>query len=164
MAIQPIRLYPDPILRKLAKPVKRMTVVHHVAIQDLADTLKAQPGGIGIAAPQIGIPWQIAIVDVSAKEKGRKRLILINPVIVDAGEPLEGREGCMSVPDYTGNVVRYRWVRVRWHDEHLICREATTTGVEAVCIQHEVDHLTGHLFLDRVSSIKTGIFRRKTYL
>jgi peptide deformylase len=164
MAVLAIRLFPDKILRSPAREVKSLTHFHKQLIQDLIETMHAHPGGIGIAAPQVGQPWQIAIVDVSRKDRTRQRLVLINPEIMESMDPLEGREGCMSLPDYTANVRRMKRVRVRWRDRDFSWRELRTEGVEAICIQHEIDHLNGLLFIDRVSSLRRDVFRRKKYL
>ncbi len=165
MAVYPILLYPDPVLTRPARKIKKLTPHYLKIIQHLSDTLAVQPGGIGIAAPQIGFPDQIAIVDVSPKEKGRKRLVLINPEILEAGgEDVLRREGCMSVPDYTANVKRPFFVRIRWQNEEFSPCELLTDGLEALCIQHELDHLNGLLFLHKVASLTRDVFRRKKYL
>ena len=148
----------------MTKPVLRLTPFHRHVILDLTDTLRVQPGGIGIAAPQIGYSVRIAMVDVTKKDPHKKRLILINPEIIKGEGEWCGREGCMSVPDYTGNVKRLQRIRMRWQDENGALREMETEGIEAVCIQHEIDHLNGILFLDRVSSLARDVFRRKKYL
>ncbi len=164
MAVHPICLFPNPVLKKITKSVTHLTGFHHKVIKDLIDTLKVQPGGIGIAAPQIGYPERIAVIDASPKDKSKKRLILINPEIITGAGEAVGREGCMSVPNYTGNVKRVSWVRVRWKNQDFQDCEMETEGIEAICIQHEIDHLNGKLFLDRVSSLTKDIFRRKVYL
>jgi len=164
MGVHPIRLFPDRVLRTGAKPIPKLTPYHKKIINDLIDTLRIQPGGIGIAAPQIGYSQRIAIVDVSSKDNRRSRLVLINPVVLSGeGESL-GREGCMSLPDYTGNVKRMCRIRLRYRDESFTSCELVTDGIEAICIQHELDHLNGYLFIDRVSSLKRDVFRRKRYL
>ncbi len=164
MAVHSIRLFPDLILKRPAKPILRFTRFHAQVIRHSIDTLKVQPGGIGIAAPQIGYSVRIAVVDVSKKDRHKKRLILINPEIIKGAGETVGREGCMSVPDYTGNVKRMPWVHIRWRDPQFILREMETEGIEAICIQHEIDHLNGFLFLDRVTSLTKDVFRRKMYL
>lgn len=164
MGVHSICFYPQPILKVKTKFIPQLTKHHQFVIQHLIDTLKVQPGGIGIAAPQIGFSDRIAVVDVSPKEKSKKRLILVNPQIINREGNVTGREGCMSVPDYTGNVKRSSIIVVRWQDEEFKTHEMETDGLEAICIQHEVDHLDGYLFLDRVSSLSRDVFKRKIYL
>lgn len=126
----------------------------------LAEIMAKQPSGIGIAAPQIGISKQIAIVDVSSRVSGAERLILVNPVILDVWEPKLSKEGCMSVPDYTAYLQRFNRIRFRWFDEKGCLHEKISEGLEAVCVQHELDHLNGVLFIDRVACLKTDMFPR----
>ena len=137
-------------------------------IDDLLATMRASPGCVGIAAPQVGMLRRIIAVDVTAHQRGSSEenhglLVLVNPEILAMGGKQLVREGCMSVPDYTANVQRGQWVLVDALDREgkQIILEAV--GFESVAIQHEVDHLDGYLFLDRVSSVKTDLFRRKRY-
>jgi len=125
------------------------------------DTLYAQPRGIGIAAPQVGAPWRIAIVDVSSRERSKNRLIMINPRLTAKKGKILSREGCMSVPDYTANLARYEHIVVQWTDPNGRLRVLRTKGIEAICVQHEIDHLNGALFLDRVTCLKTDVFPRR---
>ena len=111
-----IRRFPDPILREISTPIERIDVPLRHFIDSLIKTMHQQPGGIGIAAPQVGIPKRIAIVDVSKKERGRKRLVLINPTVVEARHPIISREGCMSLPDFTANVKRFSEIYISWFD------------------------------------------------
>ncbi|MBI4372695.1 MAG: peptide deformylase [Candidatus Omnitrophica bacterium] len=164
MSARSIRQFPDPVLRKISKPVHKIDAKIEKIIKRLIDTMRRQPGGIGIAAPQIGVLKRIAIVDVSLKVRGAKPLILINPEIIRLEVEHVSREGCMSLPDYTANVRRAERVRVRWQDMELNDCELDTDGIEARCIQHEVDHLNGLLFVDRVGSLKSDVFARKVYL
>ena len=159
-----IRIFPDPVLRKISQPVKKMDAKLERFIQELGKFMAAQPGGIGIAAPQVGVLKRIAIVDLTLKIPVSRRLLLINPVIEEAGDFTVTREGCMSVPHFTANANRASRIRVSWLDESFTRQELVTAGLEAVCIQHEVDHLNGMLFLDRVSCLNSDIFRRKKYL
>jgi len=120
-----------------------------------------QPGGIGIAAPQVGVLKCVIIIDVSRKIQGKAQLVMINPVITAESDFRIFREGCMSIPDFTANVRRANTIKVEWFDLDMKVNRIETDGLEAVCIQHEVDHLNGILFLDRVSSLKIDVFRRK---
>ncbi len=155
-----IRLFPDAVLRQSAQKVRVFDQNLAKTVEILIETMEAQPSGIGIAAPQIGISRQIAIVDVSARVKGAKKLVLINPEVLETAEPKLSREGCMSLPEYTANLKRYDWVKIRWQNEWGEVCEKEASGIEAVCIQHEIDHLNGMMFIDRVASLKTDMMPR----
>jgi peptide deformylase len=161
MAVLPIRLFPDPILRTRSKPVVQGDLPATSFLKDLVDTLYAQPSGIGIAAPQVGEARRIVVVDVSARDPAKRREILINPFVRRTEGEVLSREGCMSLPDYTGNVKRAARVWIEWRDEKGRLRSRLAGGIEAICLQHEIDHLNGVLFIDRISSLKTDIFPRK---
>jgi len=161
MAKKTLIFFPDPILRKRAKRVDLFDARKLRQIrQDLEDSLKSQRHGIGIAAPQIGLSIKIVLIDVSSRVKGTKPLFLINPLIKDAREEGLSREGCMSLPDYTAPLKRYHWIDVAWQDEDGVFRQKACTGIEAICVQHEIDHLEGILFLDRVASLKKDMIPR----
>lgn len=161
MAILPICLFPATVLRQRSRPADWRDSRIQGLLKDLIDTLYAQPGGIGIAAPQVGAPWRIAIVDVSSRDPSKNRLIMINPRLTVKKGKILSREGCMSVPDYTANLARYERIVVEWTDPAGRQRALQTKGIEAICVQHEIDHLNGTLFLDRVSFLKTDVFPRK---
>jgi len=168
MAVLPIRVFPDPVLKEKAVPVEGLTPEVSSFIDDLLETMRNSPGGVGIAAPQVGVLRRIVIVDVSAHRRGSQEqnhglLILLNPEILAMGGKQIVREGCMSVPDYTANVQRAQWVLVDAVGRDGERKIIESIGFEAVAIQHEVDHLDGVLFLDRVVSVKTDLFRRKKY-
>ena len=156
----PIRTFPDPILRKKTQKITAFDRSLLKLVAALVRVMKSQPHGIGIAAPQIGVAKAIAIVDVSSRDPKAERLILVNPVILEKREPEARKEGCMSLPDYTAFLKRHRWVRFRWQNERGEFREKTSTGIEAVCVEHEVDHLNGVLFIDHVTCLKTDLFPR----
>lgn len=167
MPIQTILRYPHPVLKKVCKRVEIIDDAIHTLVTDLFDTMHAGPGSVGVAAPQIGVTLRVCVVDVSASRHGRDnnhgRLCMINPEIVSGRGVAVMREGCMSVPDYTGDVERATEITVKFRDLDGNAQEVVATGFEAVAIQHEMDHLDGILFLDRIMSIKTGLFRRKNY-
>lgn len=167
MAIHPILRYPHPLLKKICHEVTGVDREIHTLIQDLLDTMRAGPGSVGVAAPQIGVTLRVCVVDVSGSRNGRENnhglLRMINPRIIARSGSAIMREGCMSVPDYTGDVERSTEVRVSFLEPEGEQREITASGFEAVALQHEMDHLDGILFLDRIVSVKTGLFRRKTY-
>ena len=168
MAILPILKFPDPLLKERSAPVTGVDAEVSSVIDDLLETMRASPGGVGIAAPQVGVLKRIVVVDVSAHRRGGQEqnhglLVLVNPEILARGGKQLVREGCMSVPDYTANVQRAQWVLVDALDREGKQLILEAIGFEAVAIQHEMDHLDGVLFLDRVVSIKTDLFRRKKY-
>jgi peptide deformylase len=121
---------------------------------------------VGVAAPQIGVLSRIVVVDVSKSKLGKDNnhglLEMINPEILEKSGSKTMREGCMSVPDYTGNVTRAEHIVVEFSNREGQLRVIEASGFEAVAIQHELDHLDGLLFLDRVSSLKTDLYRRKS--
>ena len=163
-SILKIRTFPDPILRKVCAPVEKIDAKLVAFIRALMKTMEAQSGGIGIAAPQVGVLKQVAIVDVTPKNPSAQRLVLINPVILERFDEKIIREGCMSLPHYTANIARANRVTIAWRDLSWKLQQNTFSGIEAVCLQHEVDHLNGMLFLDRVSCLNSDVFRRKRYL
>lgn len=167
MAIQPILRYPHPVLKKLCHRVEVIDRSIHNLIQDLIDTMHDGPGSVGVAASQIGVTLRVCVVDVSKNRHGKENnhglLCMINPEITGRSGLATMREGCMSVPDYTGDVDRATEITLHFTLPDGTVREITASGFEAVAIQHEMDHLDGVLFLDRVTSIKTGLFRRKNY-
>lgn len=165
MPIQTILRYPHPLLKKVCHEVSVIDRDIHSLVEDLLDTMHAGPGSVGVAAPQIGVTLRVCVVDVSASRNGKDNnhglLRMINPEIVARSGSAIMREGCMSVPDYTGDVERATEITVRFDEPDGVTREISATGFEAVAIQHEMDHLDGVLFLDRIASVKTGLFRRK---
>jgi len=167
MPNQKILLYPHPILKKMARQIERFDEEIDSLVQDLIDTMREGPGSVGVAAPQIGVSLRLCVVDVSGSKLGRENnhglLLLANPEIVEREGAAIMREGCMSVPDYTGDVERSTRIVIRYLDANGNSRQIEATGFEAVAIQHELDHLDGVLFLDRIVSLKTGLFRRRQY-
>lgn len=162
MAVRPILLYPDPILKTPAAPVATGDPAVAPIVQDMLDTLRASPG-VALAAPQIGCLVQIIVVDISRKkgEAGHGLVVLLNPRIRRQERERIIREGCLSVPDYTGNVLRYEQAVVEGFAPDDTPVTLTTSGFEALAFQHELDHLNGMLFLDRIQSLGTDLFRRK---
>lgn len=166
MSVLDIITYPDARLKQIAEEVNVFDDNLKSFIQDLEETMAAGPGGVGIAATQVGVMQRIVIVDVSnypriknAKHHGH--LILINPEILDWQGMKKGREGCMSVPDFTGNVIRAENIVLSALDENGIKQKYEMEGFEARAVQHELDHLDGLLFLDRLVSRRNDLFKRK---
>ena len=165
MAVCEILIYPDERLKTVCAPVAVIAADVDALIQNLVDTMLASGHSVGVAAPQIGDLRRVAVVDVSRSKLGRDNhhglLTMVNPEIISRSGQKVMREGCMSVPDYTGNVTRAEEIVVEFLDRDGSERVIRASGFEAVAIQHELDHLDGRLFLDRVSSLKTDVFRRK---
>jgi peptide deformylase len=162
MAVLEVLQYPDPRLKQVSALVTAFDAELQFFLADLEVTMRAGPGSVGIAAPQVNRFLRIAIVDVSSKPNIPQHgcLRLINPEIVQRTGEVKGREGCMSVPDYTGSVIRAQTVRVRAQDVSGQWHEYDCQGYEARALQHEIDHLDGLLFLDRVVSPRHDLFRR----
>jgi len=167
MPVQPILRYPHPVLKKLCNRVERVDQSILDLVQDLVDTMHEGPGSVGVAASQIGVTLRVCVVDVSKNRHGKENnhglLRMINPEITAFSGSATMREGCMSVPDYTGDVDRATEITLQFTLPDGTTQVIAASGFEAVAIQHEMDHLDGVLFLDRVASIKTGLFRRKNY-
>lgn len=163
MAVLPVITYPDPRLRRVSVPVTEFDAELIRFVADLEETRCASPGAVGIAAPQVGELRRIVIVDVSGRAgiSHHGCLILVNPVILEWHGEVRGREGCLSVPDYVGKVARAAQIRVRAQDPHGEPREFDAEAYEARAIQHELDHLDGLLFLDRIVSPRRDLHRRK---
>ncbi len=164
MAVLKILQCPDQRLKQVSKTVTVFDDALRGFIADLEETMRAGPGGVGIAAPQVGRLKRIALVDLSGARKpqpNHRFLILVNPEINSWEGMRVGREGCMSVPDYTGNVIRAEKINLTALDADGIERQFESEGFEARAIQHELDHLDGILFLDRLVSRNKDLFRRK---
>jgi peptide deformylase len=166
MAVLDILTYPNPELKKVSQPIERIDDTMIKLIEDLCETLYASPGCIGIAAPQVGALVRLIVIDASRNKKCLKhhgKQVLINPQVIWQDGAELGREGCLSLPDFTANVTRARAIRLTALNEHGTTITLETEDMEARVILHEADHLDGILFLDRVASLKTDVFRRKRY-
>jgi len=151
MALLSILEYPDPRLRKVAAPVKAFTPEMRKLVQDMAETMYAAPG-VGLAANQVNVQKRILVIDVSDARNDLK--VFINPEIVAKEGEAECEEGCLSVPGYYETVKRAAKVTVRAQDEHGNSFDVTAEGMLAVCLQHEIDHLDGTVFVDYLSPLK----------
>jgi peptide deformylase len=159
MAVREILVYPDRALKQVAAPVQGADL--EAVAADLVETMRSHERCVGLAAPQVGLPVRLLAVDVRGHPKAdtdNGLLVLANPHIVEAEGSEVAREGCLSIPDLTANVRRATRVVV----EHLSGR-VECLGFEARCVQHELDHLDGILFLDRVDSLVDDVFRRRSY-
>ncbi|HXB62025.1 MAG TPA: peptide deformylase [Acidobacteriaceae bacterium] len=152
--------YPDPILTQKSKPVTVFDKKLRTLVADMFESMYADKG-IGLAAPQIGILQRITVVDLSFKKTPEEKLVLINPEIVEReGKQLE-EEGCLSLPEIREKVSRAAWVKVRAQDEHGEWHEYEGDELLARAFQHEIDHLDGVLFIDRISALKRNLILRK---
>ncbi|NOZ69162.1 MAG: peptide deformylase, partial [Deferribacteres bacterium] len=129
-------------------------------IDDMIETMYAAPG-VGLAANQVGVPKQVAVIDVSAAEKKSPLIVLVNPEIIHKEGQADSEEGCLSIPQYKTIVRRADKVRVKFLDRHGRPAEIEGEGLLARALQHEIDHLNGLLFIDRIGRIKRGFFERR---
>ena len=166
MAILDILTLPDSALKQISEPVAEFDDALRAFIDDLEETRRNGPAAVGIAAPQVGRFQRIVILDCSTTRKpvpNHGHLILVNPEITHWEGYEMGREGCLSVPDYTGNVIRATRIHLVASDPHGEPLAFDMEGYEARAAQHEIDHLDGMLFVDRVVSRRTDLFKRKVY-
>jgi len=166
MAIRPIIEAPDPLLRQISSPVEAITPEIQALIDDMFETMYAAPG-IGLAAIQVGVPKRILVIDLQdPEEEGgeavRNPLVFINPEILRKSETERPyNEGCLSVPDQYAEVERPDTIRARWLDRDGKVHEEELEGMLATCLQHEMDHLEGVLFIDYLSRLKRDMILRK---
>ncbi len=160
MALLKIRKFPDPVLKEAAEPVANIDGNLNSFIESMVQTMYAAPG-VGLAAPQVGESTRIVVLDADHENPGKHLLKLVNPEIVEAEGSVIWEEACLSVIDYTAEVKRASRVLVRAYtpDQKEISVEAE--DLLAVALQHEIDHLDGRLFIDRISRIKRELYRRK---
>ncbi|WP_051521269.1 peptide deformylase [Rubellimicrobium mesophilum] len=161
MSIRPILLHPDPRLKAVAKPVTAFDESLRRLAEDMLETMYEAPG-IGLAAPQVGVMSRLIVMDCSRDDEPRRPLALANPEIAWRSEetgPYE--EGCLSIPDHFAEVVRPKAVEVTWIDLEGKAQRERFEGLWAVCVQHEIDHLNGKLFIDYLGTIKRGVITRK---
>lgn len=166
--IRPVVCAPDPVLSRPAAPVDPDDPEVIALAIDLVETMRVSPGCVGLAAPQLGEPVRVFALDVTGHPKARScagLVVMVNPVIVESGALRKGREGCMSVPDFTGDVARPRSLVVRGLVPGPVPRERVVEAdaFEARAFAHELDHLDGLLFLDRVAGAQ-AVHPRKRYL
>lgn len=154
MTIRPLVILPDSQLRLVSKPVGSVTDAIRTLADDMLETMYDAPG-IGLAAIQIGVPLRLVTMDVSRSEDDRQPLVLINPEILSSSEELSTyEEGCLSIPEYYEEVERPASVRFRYTDLSGETIEREAEGLLATCVQHEIDHLNGILFIDYLSKLK----------
>ena len=167
MPVREVLRYPHPSLKRKARELAadEADLTAQVA-RDLVETMESFGHCVGLAAPQLDHLFRVVAVDVTGHKKATTqngRLVLVNPVIVEAEGAEVAREGCLSIPHLTANVRRATRIRVDAHSPDRTPISVESEAFEARCLQHEIDHLDGLLFLDRVDSIATDVFRRKNY-
>lgn len=161
MAILQILEFPDGFLSKTVQPVTNITGELQQTIDSMADTMYQAPG-VGLAASQVGLNQCVLVYDVSPREEKRELHVLINPRIVcHEGEILSENEGCLSVPDYRSDVIRASQVRVEGLDREGNPLAIDAEGFLAIVLQHEIDHLQGVLFIDRISALKRNLYKKR---
>ncbi len=160
MAVLEIKKYPDIILREKTEPVKEFNAELRKLIDDMIETMYAAPG-VGLAANQIGVSKQVLVVDVSSKEEQVPLIVLINPEVISFDGKIETEEGCLSVPGYLTIVNRAEKINVTGLDRNGKPIEINAEGLLSRALQHEIDHINGILFIDRVGRIKKEFFKKR---
>jgi peptide deformylase len=161
MALKTIIIAPDPRLKKKSKPVVSVDAETRQLMDDMLETMYAAPG-IGLAAPQVGVLKRVIVLDIDREEVKTGPLVMANPEIVEASDDdATYEEGCLSVPEHYSDVVRPATVTVRYLDRDGATKEMACEGLLATCVQHEIDHLDGILFIDHISSLKRNMILRK---
>ncbi|MCR9137315.1 MAG: peptide deformylase [Alphaproteobacteria bacterium] len=161
MTIKPLVLLPDPVLRKKSDPLERVDDEIRALADDMLETMYDAPG-IGLAAIQIGIPHRMLVIDCSKEDEDKAPIVFINPEIVDSSdERAVYEEGCLSIPDYYAEVERPAEVKVEFIDRDGKAQQIEADGLLATCLQHEIDHLNGVLFIDHISKLKRDMVVKK---
>ena len=155
-----IYTYPEPILRTRSDPVENIDGDLQRLIDNMAETMYEAPG-VGLAANQVGESKCVIVYDISPKEDGRNLNVLINPEIVTTEGEIVREEACLSVIDFAADVKRFARVKIRGLDRHGTPVDIEAEGLLSVCLQHEIDHLNGILFIDHVSSLKRSLYKKK---
>ncbi|MFE0016453.1 peptide deformylase [Mesorhizobium sp. NPDC059054] len=161
MSIKPLIILPDPVLRQVSKPVERVDEPLLKLADDMLETMYDAPG-IGLAAIQVGEPLRMLVIDLAKEDEPPAPHVFINPDVLESGtERSVYEEGCLSIPDYYAEVERPATVRVRYLDRDGRLQEMQAEGLMATCLQHEIDHLNGVLFIDHISKLKRDMVVKK---
>ena len=163
MAIREIRKYPDPVLRQKTGRIEKIDAGIETLIDDMIETMHAAPG-VGLAANQVGVSLQVAVIDLNIREEEEAKhplFVIINPEIIKMEGSIVEEEGCLSIPEYSEKVKRAVKVKVRAQDRTGKEFELEAEGLLAKALQHEIDHLNCVLYIDRLSPLKKSIFKRK---
>jgi peptide deformylase len=158
--IMRIHTFPEPVLKTVAEPVANINGQLQKFIDRMGETMYAAPG-IGLAANQVGELKRILVYDLTSRTEGRNLSVLVNPEIVHGEGEIVYDEACLSVIDFSAEVSRQAQIKVRGYDRHGKPLEIEAEGLLAVCLQHEIDHLNGKLFIDHISSLKRALYKRK---
>jgi len=161
MAILKVLKYPHPILREQCEPVVAWDASLQKLVDDMTQTMYGAHGAVGLAASQIGVTARVIILDVSSKTSRSDYKVLINPVILQSSRKKQMREGCLSFPEYLASVKRATRLTFTALDRDQELKTYTVSGLEAIAVQHEIDHLDGVLMIDRITSLKTDWIRRQ---
>ncbi len=162
MPLRPVLQFPDKRLRGISKPIEIVTEEIRALAQDMLDVMYDEPG-IGLAAPQLGEPVRLVVVDTEWTEEDAEKnpLVLVNPVLHEPEGKVVWTEGCLSVPDFQAEVERAEKIRLTASDLDGKPLEIRAEGLQAVCFQHEIDHLDGVLFIDHISRLKRSLYVQK---
>ncbi len=161
MAIMPILVTPHPCLKTKAEPVAAVDDAIRTLMDDMLETMYEAPG-IGLAAPQVGVSKRVIVLDVAGKDEDPAPMCLANPEVIWESEDINTyEEGCLSVPSQYAEVKRPSCVKVRYIDRDNQAQEIDADGLLATCLQHEIDHLNGTLFIDHLSNLKRNMLLRK---
>ena len=160
MAVLEIVTYPNPVLIQRAEEVEKVDGKIRKLISDMVDTMYAN-GGIGLAAPQVGVSKRVVIVDVRLYEPSSSLMSIVNPEVVAEGEEVIHEEGCLSVPECVEGIKRKTWIKVRGLNERGRKIEIEGEGMLAIALQHEIDHLNGKVILDRISRVKRDLYKKR---
>lgn len=160
MAVKKIISYPHPVLRQKTKTVTAFDDNLRQLVADMIETMYAAPG-VGLAANQIGVSLQVVVIDISAGSEVKKQRVYVNPEILEGAGAQVDEEGCLSVVDFAAEVKRYQKITVRAQDIGGNTVEFAAMDRFARIIQHELDHLNGTLFIDRISSLKRTLYKRR---
>ncbi|TIT02830.1 MAG: peptide deformylase [Mesorhizobium sp.] len=161
MSIKPLIILPDPILRQVSKPVERVDGALRKLADDMLETMYDAPG-IGLAAIQVGDPLRMLVIDLAKEDETPAPHVFINPEVLESSDQRSVyEEGCLSIPDYYAEVERPAAVRVKYLDREGKLQEIEAEGLMATCLQHEIDHLNGVLFIDHISKLKRDMVVKK---
>ncbi|WP_112963295.1 peptide deformylase [Agrobacterium sp. fls2-241-TYG-188a] len=161
MTIKPLIILPDPLLREKSKPVEQVDAEIVRLADDMLETMYDAPG-IGLAAIQIGVPRRMLVIDISREDEERKPVVFINPEILKVSDDVSTyEEGCLSIPDYYAEVERPAALTVEYIDRDGKKQTVEADGLLATCLQHEIDHLNGVLFIDHISRLKRDMVIKK---
>ena len=160
MAVLEILTYPNPTLTRRAEEVEKVDGKVRKLISDMVDTMYAS-GGVGLAAPQVGVSKRVIVVDVRPYDPSASLISIVNPEVVAEGEEVIHEEGCLSVPECVEGIKRKTWIKVRGLNERGREIEVEGEGMLAIALQHEIDHLNGKVILDRMSRVKRDLYKKR---